>query len=95
MTTLTKEGIKENYDALVHFTALNHDKWREFCHEGRNGKLDIEELSMLVTSLTAPNPWRIVIGTERWDEICRTFAEIMGEIMDKMEENESLVDVGR
>lgn len=52
MTKLTKEGLKENFDAIFQFVYIEHsDEWHEYCKKNRNGKQDLEQVSMLVSSI--------------------------------------------
>ena len=92
MTELTKDGIRENFNALCGFIAAHSDEWREFCIKERNGKQDIEEISMLITSTTSPRSWRVIVSAQKLDRMSQVIAEVLGEIKDKMKEHEKLVD---
>ena len=98
MTVITKDGLIENLNALVSFIATRPEAWRHYCNERRDGKQDIEELSMLIRSLTANQPWRVILSAEKM----RTLQDGMNNFFDtmkafsmviweKMDENEKLV----
>jgi len=99
MTKITKEGLLENLKALSDFAySRHHDDWLKFCEEKRNGKQDIEELQMLIVSITDENPWRVVLTPyklkEMIDSLKKLFdltVEEMEEVREKMESNQKLV----
>lgn len=70
MTKITKRGLNEEMDAITRFCyTLYGDEFREFCQKERGGKQSLEELSMLVRSLTDPNPWRVILSKKQVQEI--------------------------
>lgn len=92
MTTITKEGLKENLHVLTRFAyELNHEKWLKFCEKERNGKQDIGELSMLIQSITTVKPWRVIISSAKMEKITKVVADLFAEIQTRMDENEKIV----
>ena len=50
MTKITKEGLKENSDAIFQFICIEHgDEWHEYCKKNRNGKHNLEQVSTLIS----------------------------------------------
>lgn len=92
MTKLTKEELKENLDAITHFVYVEHgDEWHEYCEKKRDGKQDIEQVSMLISSILGG--YRVMIGKQELKNMLVVFANMLADIEHKMEENE--VDVKR
>jgi hypothetical protein len=100
MTVLTKEGLKENLDALVRFAYFqHHEEWLKFCDKERKGKQDVEELNMLIRSITDDNPWRLILSMkslERFMHEVLLHEEKVGKFFDdlmiKLRANEKVVD---
>ena len=99
MTILTKKGLKENFDSLVYFTYnLHMSEWNEYCKKERKGKQDVEELSMLVSSITSPSPWRMIISIQTFERLAYYMSEytkkttnLLNSLTDKLKENEKIV----
>jgi len=99
MTKITKEGLKENFESIQLFLVMYMNEWHAFCNEKRNGKMDIEELSILINSVISPNPWRVVLGSAEISKVVKSMEEYssaissyINEIKARMDENEEIVD---
>lgn len=103
MTKITKEGLKEEWDVLNGFFSLHGLEWLEYCEKHRNGKQDFEQLSALISSITSPNPWRLIVPSKYFSDLATAYKEYQEKLYeevfekllalaDKMDKNEKLVD---
>jgi len=87
MIKLTKEEFKENLDAIIRFIYIEHgDEWHKFCKENRKGKQDLEQVSMLISSILGG--YRVMIGNQELKIMLVVFADMLADIKSKMYENE-------
>lgn len=76
LTKITRKGLIEEINAITKFNyEIVHEKWIEFCKARPNGNQSLEELSMLVTSLTDINPWRVIVTKEEFQKISKAIKE--------------------
>jgi len=70
MAGIDVEQLMKEFDDVSQFIYIcnhsdsSHKSWLDFCKEKRNGRQDLEQLSKLMNSLSAPNPWRFVVDLE-------------------------------
>lgn len=96
MTKITRKGLLEEMGAISKFNyGVVHKQWLEFCKTRPDGKQSLEELSMLVTSLTDNEPWRVTLSKPQVQEISKFVEEakqgleqILTVIREKLETNE-------
>lgn len=88
MTKIVRKELIEEMDAVTRFCyTLHGDEFREFCQKERGGKQSLEQLSMLVRSLTDLNPWRIILSKKTFLEMVNIIRESrtnFNEILEKL-----------
>ena len=82
---ITKEGLAEELDVISKFLQLNDFKptisWYDFCNQYRKkdsanlGKQSIENISLLIESLSKPDAWRILISKESLGKLTGILAD--------------------
>ena len=67
MTKLTKEGLKENLDAILEFICVEHgDEWHEYCKKNRDGKHNLEQVSTLISLISGRH--QVIIGKRKHEK---------------------------
>jgi len=95
LTDIDRFKLQEEIDALTKFCYINHfEDWIKFCDTERKdkGNQSIEQLSMMVRSLTAEEgPWRFLLDINQLDGI-EGFLDIMTTLTKKVRKRLALPD---
>jgi hypothetical protein len=84
---INKKQLIEESDAIFRFIyGKNFFAWYEFCADERTdkGNQSIQSTSMLVRSLTQPQPWRFVISAQELNMLTFKMAESLNNVADKL-----------
>ena len=83
---ITNEGLEEEAVAIFEFIYQeNFEAWQDFCKNRRKakGNQSLEHTTMLVRSLTQPQPWRFLLSAKELDiftELAKGLEEFIGKV---------------